>query len=269
MSHTRFCLIYNHSKKQIMNHKLLQLCCAAVLVLGVVSCKKKDDDNVVPTGTVTMRFSNKAGNQLLSLGNTTYVTPQNDSIVVDKFNYYISNIRLNSTSQVYIETESYHLIRQDQPSSLQFSLPYVPNGTYGSVTLTIGVDSARNVSGAQTGALDPLNDMFWTWSTGYIMGKLEGSSPQSGAADKSFVFHIGGFGGAHTGIRTVTLNFPQPLTVESGHASNVYLHADALKWFAPGNVDLGSLYFLMAVNSSSAMIADNYSQMLVVDSVRH
>jgi hypothetical protein len=57
----------------------------------------------------------------------------------------------------------------------------------------IGVDSARNNSGAQTGALDPTNGMFWSWSTGYIMAKFEGTSAQSPAAANALKFHIGGF----------------------------------------------------------------------------
>lgn len=255
-----------------MNHTS-KLLFAATLAVLFASCKKKDDPdpnpNPNPAGTVSLRFTNKAGNQLLSLDNTSYVTPGNDTIIVNKFNYYITNIRLNGSNGTYTEQESYHLIRQDQSSSWQFSLGNVSAGTYSSITFMIGVDSARNVSGAQTGALDPMNDMFWSWSTGYIMGKLEGTSPQSGAADKTYILHIGGFKGANTGIRTVTLNFPQPLTVQSGQQSKVYLQADVLKWFAPGNLDLSTTFFLMGVNATSNMIADNYSQMLVVDSVRN
>jgi hypothetical protein len=47
------------------------------------------------------------------------------------------------------------------------------------IRFLLGVDSARNVSGIQTGALDPARGMFWTWNSGYVMAKIEGSSPSA------------------------------------------------------------------------------------------
>ena len=43
----------------------------------------------------------------------------------------------------------------------------------------LGVDSLRNVTGVQTGALDPAMDMYWTWNTGYVMAKLEAAAQQA------------------------------------------------------------------------------------------
>ena len=54
----------------------------------------------------------------------------------------------------------------------------MPAGNYNSLSFLLGVDSMHNVSGAQTGALDPANDMFWTWNSGYVMAKMEGASPR-------------------------------------------------------------------------------------------
>jgi hypothetical protein len=69
-----------------------------------------------------------------------------------------------------------------------FDFINVPAGTYTGMYLTMGVDSARNVSGAQEGALDPANGMFWSWTSGYIMIKAEGLSPQG--AGGSFTYHL-------------------------------------------------------------------------------
>jgi hypothetical protein len=70
--------------------------------------------------------------------------------------------------------------------------------------MMFGVDSLRNVSGAQTGALSTVNGMFWSWNTGYIMMKAEGISPNS--SSDSFAFHLGGFQGANSVVKTKTFN---------------------------------------------------------------
>ena len=66
------------------------------------------------------------------------------------------------------ESESYHLVDQSQPGSLSWSFEAEEN-PFTTLHFLLGVASARIVSGAQTGALDTLKDMFWTWNSGYIM----------------------------------------------------------------------------------------------------
>src|SRR5690606_605399 len=109
------------------------------------------------------------------------------------FNYWITNIRLTrSDGTEFREEESYRLIRGDKQATTHFHIPEVPAGTYTGIKFMIGVDVPRNTSGAQTGALDPAvnGDMFWSWSTGYIQAKLEGTSPQSSdTVNSSFQYH--------------------------------------------------------------------------------
>ncbi len=73
----------------------------------------------------------------------------------------------------------------------------------------LGVDSLHNVSGAQTDALDPAKDMFWTWNTGYVMAKLEGNSPSSALVNNKYEFHVGGFSGKYNVLKKIlNLLFP-------------------------------------------------------------
>src|SRR5690606_8747836 len=88
-----------------------------------------------------------------------------------------------------------------------------------------------NVSGAQTGALDPLNDMFWTWSTGYIMAKMEGNSVQSTAPGQVLNFHIGGFAGAYSVLQEVVLELPVTMRVSAEKTGRIHLKSDLLAWF--------------------------------------
>src|SRR5690606_18580217 len=76
----------------------------------------------------------------------------------------------------------------------------VPAGYYVEIQYTMGVDSEKNVSGAQVGALSLSNGMFWDWNSGYIMLKAEGYSPQ--AENNGFAFHLGGFSGADNIVTT-------------------------------------------------------------------
>ena len=253
-----------------MNNLSLRIIAFALLATTLFSCKKNDDDNSGGNGTATISFSNRAGIQPLVLNTQSYTNTQGASLTFTKFNYYISNIRLiNTSGGSFAEDYSYHLVQQEDPSSCQFNIANVPAGTYSSISFMIGVDSTHNVSGAQTGALDPGNGMFWSWNTGYIMAKMEGTSPQSTATDNSFIFHIGGFSGANSGVRNIALTFPTPLVISKDKASIAYLHADALAWFNPNLIDLATLHFLMSVNADSKKIADNYANMFAADSVKN
>ena len=134
---------------------------ATAMISTLFSCKK--DETPAKEGTIKMEFFNVAGSEKLALNDKWYKNQNGDSFTVTKFNYYISNIRFNTTSGgSYAETESYHLVEQSAPASQSFDISKVPAGTYNSVTFTIGVDSLRNVSGVQSGDLDPAKGMFWS-----------------------------------------------------------------------------------------------------------
>ncbi len=154
----------------------------SVAAITFTSCKddKDDSNNSGPAqpGTVTLDLTNVAGTvNVDETGATSYTNSSGESFTVTKLKYYISNVRLlNADSVVYSLPDGYFLVDESNQPSTKLSFPNVPGGAYTSIKFTLGVDSARNVSGAQTGALDPANGMFWTWSSGYIFYKLEGTS---------------------------------------------------------------------------------------------
>jgi hypothetical protein len=252
-----------------MKHYKLTL--LALMASVVFSCKKKDEPNDVVTSTsgkVGFEFSNYAGNTEIALNSGNYVNANGDTFKVSKFNYYISNIRMQKSDGSYYGFEGYHLIHEDLGSSKHFHLESVSTGTYKSISFVIGVDSIKNVTGAQTGDLDPALGMFWTWSTGYIMAKLEGTSPKSTATDKTFQYHIGGFSGANSGLRVVTLDLSaNPMEVKTGKESSVAIKADVLKWFSPNVINIATTNSVMMVSTTSKQIADNYANMFSVMSV--
>ncbi|KUG09782.1 MbnP family protein [Solirubrum puertoriconensis] len=229
-----------------------------IATLSFTACD--DDDKAQPNkGELDLEFENVVGTQALTLGQA-YTSTNGDAFTLSKLNYYISNIKLTKADgSEWAEPESYHLVKHDQTSTRTFTLQEVPTGDYTKITFTIGVDSTRNVSGAQTGALDPLNDMFWTWNSGYIFLKLEGTSPQ--AANGQLVFHIGGFKSPNNTIRSVSPPLPQGtvLKVRAEKAPAVHYKADVLKLFTGPNVIRFAELSNTMGGPSSVKVANNYA----------
>lgn len=249
-----------------------------LLVVAGTGCTRRKDPEVTPTNTTTttntesgvkMEFFNKAGSSSIVMDNGTtpgnwYINEHGDSFRVTLFNYYVSNVILNGTTP-YTEPNSYHLVRQSVDSSKNFTLGDVPAGTYTGVTFTIGVDSLHNVTGAQTGALDPSYGMFWTWNTGYIMWKFEGISPSSTALDKTVIFHAGGFSGPYPAQRTITLTFPQPIVVSNAGQNHVHVAADLLVLFkTKAVIDFSTTNTVNTPSVMSRTLSNNFSNIFSI-----
>ncbi len=116
--------------------------------------------------------------------NMPYVTLLGDTVVFTKFKYYVSNLSLEAGQA------SYHLISIEDDKQADIHLAYTPQKQNLSTNFSfgIGIDSLRNSKGAQTGVLDPLQGMFWTWEQGYVFLKAEGYYITNRV---SFVIHIG------------------------------------------------------------------------------
>jgi hypothetical protein len=180
----------------------------------------------------------------------------------------MSNFKLiKKDGTTYDIPESYHLVNAFEAASLHFHYDKIPFGEYTGISFLIGVDAPRNTSGAQTGDLDPAKDMFWTWSTGYIMAKLEGTSSSVPTSDQKYRLHIGGFEGENSALRTVSINFASPMVLAAGKVGEVELKADVAKWFSPNNISLAAVNNLMMPSATSRKIADNYANMFSLTSM--
>ncbi|RTQ45417.1 hypothetical protein EJV47_25080 [Hymenobacter gummosus] len=233
------------------------------LLLGAATLSACDDDTEKPaTGTLNVELENVVGSQPLTLGQS-YSTLAGDQITVSKFNYIISNIKLTrDNGTVWAEPESYHLVKQAETASRSFAIKDIPTGYYTKLTFTIGVDSARNTAGAQTGALAPDNDMYWSWNSGYIFLKLEGTSPQS--SNGQIVYHVGGFRTPYNTIRTVSPALPAgtaSLAISKDKTPQLHLKADVQKIFTgPTTIRLSQLSATSHMpDAKSVQLANNYA----------
>ncbi len=239
-----------------------------IIVVGFMQCEQTNDTPTPQQGTIRINFKNTVKGTPLVLNTGSYTNANGQAYTVSKFKYYISNVFVTNIDKSSAESGSYHLIDQANATSQSFSFGANVE-QYSHLNFTIGVDSIRNVSGAQTGALDPLNDMFWTWSTGYIMAKLEGNSPASTQVNNKLEYHIGGFSGVNSAVKKVSITLPitaQMLNVRSNKTSEIFIEADIDKWFS-NNINFTTEAAIMTPGVLSKKIVDNYINMFTITQV--
>jgi hypothetical protein len=126
--------------------------------------------------------------------NQNYRNPFDETFQISRFRFYAGKIRPIYTERTFKKNipSSYHLVDFSDSNSTRFEMA-VPSGNFNGIEFTLGIDSADQNSGAQTGELDPVRGMFWTWNSGYQSFKIEGYSPASGQPAHVFAYHIGGY----------------------------------------------------------------------------
>ncbi len=123
-----------------------------------------------------------------------YISAKKDSLTIETFKCYISDIRIGySDNTASVEEDSYHLLDLQDASSFYIPIAYKSDKMISQIRFKIGIDSLTNTSGALGGALDPLNGMYWAWQSGYINTKIEGESSSCKTRRNEFQFHIGGY----------------------------------------------------------------------------
>jgi hypothetical protein len=241
---------------------------AAVSVLFLMSCQKEVSLESNST-KIQLSISNTVNGSPLSFG-VPYTNSFGEDFTVSKLKYYISNIALiDSNGRLHKAPDSYFLFDQGNPSSMNISFSD-DISAYKGIQFLIGVDSVRNVSGAQTGALDPTNEMFWTWNSGYIMAKLEGSSSLSTLPDNRIEYHIGGFEGPDKVLRTISFEFDQVYHLSLNKTLTVNLNAELQNWFnGVHNLPIQNNASCTTPGSLASEYSDNYSTMFSLGAVTY
>jgi hypothetical protein len=246
---------------------MYRFCTIAVLLfVALSSCKEKSNTPAI-TGTAKVSFKNIVNGSSLVLNSGIYTNVFGESYSIKKLKYYISNVELSNSTVKAAQKESYHLVDEAMATSFKYD---VATGSYTTISFLLGVDSTRNISGAQTGALDPLNDMFWTWNSGYIMAKLEGTSPVSVQPRQIIEYHIGGFSGTNSVLKKITLALPaaKSLNIQQGKTSEIIIDANIDTWWQnPNDVKFATDAICTSPGLLAKKIADNYGKMFSINNV--
>ena len=225
--------------------------------IGPVSYANPENGN-----ELQINFRHFVGNDTLVFKSKEYVNELGQKYTVTKFKYYVSNIQLTNDSGKVFSSDEYFLINEDDVQSKGMSIRNIPPGNYKSLTFILGVDSLRNCSGLQEGALDPIKGMFWAWNTGYIFLKLEGASESSTAQGGIFEYHIGGFKEPANAIRRISLEI-EPLTFsdEVPDSKRIFLKADISQILKqPVSIDFSTMPVVSDMTNAE-LVANNYSDM--------
>lgn len=260
-----------------------------IILFSLLSCKEnKLAESNVETSILRIKFDNIAGDSNLILDSGIYYNHSKEDIIVTKFDYYISNIKLSmkdGRDYVVPQDSSYFLIREDNQSSQLVTLNSIPIGDYDGIEFMIGIDSLRNTmnEAKRTGVLDPggfesENEMYWAWNSGYIFVKVEGISTFGNPTNNKFYYHIGLFGGYSSSTvnntRIVKLKFGNDaVRPAKNNTSEILILTDVLKFFdgTGTNLSISSENAIMAAPvhwALTAKIADNYQQMFSYGGIR-
>ncbi len=244
---------------------------AAILLVARFNSFAQPGKIISAKHTVSITFHNKAGDADLHL-DSSCTNPFGEIFIVKQFKYYISNIRLRDDDTKKTESfpGKYFLIDQADSSSkiilLSTSLKHII-----SIEFMLGVDSLKNVSGIQTGSLDPAKGMFWTWNTGYVMAKLEGTSAAANTPQHSFSWHVGGYKKGEATARMIYLKLPvisnqaPGIRYQQPGSGTININADILKWFnALHEIKIAGQPFCHQPGALAVSLADNYSAMFTV-----
>lgn len=149
----------------------------------------------------SISFTPKFGSEVLVQGKNYFLPEINDSVNIETFKFYISDIRYMKNHRiVHWDTNGYHLIDFENKLKISYNIN-IPD--FNEISFNIGIDSTTNSGGVKGGDLDPTKNMYWAWQSGYINFKLEGKSKVCKTRNNVFQFHIGGYSYPNNSLQTI------------------------------------------------------------------
>ena len=235
----------NYKFIQIIKQLLGKTYLAAVVFLclqcAVLNSQNKNEIKVV--------FQPFFGSYPLIL-DSTYVF-ENGQIEFSTLKFYISNLQfLKNEKIVFKESNSFHLFDASNIKSQNFTFT-IPKGLlFTELNFNFGIDSLTNISGAMGGDLDPTKGMYWTWQSGYVNFKIEGTSSLCNNKRQEFQYHLGGYQFPFSALQKISLE------VEANNT--LFILVDVKKIME--TFDLSSLDHIMSPSAEAVRLSYLISQ---------
>lgn len=246
------------------------------------SCKKDDattsEYDTNKKGELSVEFDNIVGSSDLQLNTGNYTNSSGESYTVTTLKYFVSNFKLTRVDgTVYtVPQDSCYFLIDESNAATHEPVVRIPEGEYKTLSFGLGVDSLRNTMDAsmRTGDLDPTgaaSGMYWTWNSGYINFKIEGTAPAAGMM--GYMYHIGGFGGKTSptanNYRTITLDLTARGTAKikasKTDPTNIHLMVDVNKLFTGAStIKIADAAMVMDI-AGGVKFANNYANMFTHD----
>jgi len=155
--------------------------------------------------TITVLFIPIINNEIVKINNDIVIdSAANIKIVVSKLKFYISHLSFYKNEKlVWQDNVAAHLMDAENDMSIKLNIK--KNIDFNTIKFGLGIDSITNVSGALDGDLDPLKGMYWTWQSGYVNFKLEGTSTAIRSESQKFEYHLGGYSAENNTYNTIDL----------------------------------------------------------------
>ncbi|NQX85722.1 MAG: hypothetical protein HRT67_07425 [Flavobacteriaceae bacterium] len=176
--------------------------------------------------------------------NKTYLF-KTDTLKINSFKCYITNLKYyKNDSLVHVSRKRAHLI--DATDSSTYYISEHKFFRFDELRFNIGVDSLTNVSGVYEGDLDPSKGMYWTWQSGYINFKLDGTSSRCPGRKNKFYWHIGGYLPPFNTLRKVSLK------LNKSHPRQIYIQLNKLF----EEIDVSEVYNVMSPSDKAIRISN-------------
>lgn len=139
-------------------------------------------------GTINFQMNYTFNGSSIVFGSKQYSNAAGDTFTIKELKHYFTNITLKRADGSELNLQNYNLLDAATASTQNFTLTKIPAGNYVGMSVLLAVDSFRNHEGMQEGALDPGWGLFWTWSSGYIFYRINGTT----TASQNYSFDLGG-----------------------------------------------------------------------------
>lgn len=176
---------------------------------------------------VSITFFPEMNGEIIVLNKEIHIISSNEKLNVTKLKFYVSHLSFYKDEQlVWQDNELAHLMDAENDMNIKFTIK--KNIQFNKIKFGLGIDSVTNVSGALEGDMDPLKGMYWTWQSGYVNFKMEGTSTAIRSESQRFEYHLGGYSAENNTYNTIDLTV--------GNSETINIAIDFHKFLSDFNV---------------------------------